>query len=110
MKSICVPLTQESLIALDQDNCDPSNLKELNLSNDEYKKLLGSGVIEEINLQLDKIIDEYEDESIQGPRQLKTMLSILESSKTPKNHSIIVPLIELTQTAIKKNTGVFFFF
>lgn len=110
MKLITVPLTQEALKLLDLDACPENKLEQLNLSKDEYQQLTKSEIIENINSKLGKLIDDYEDKNIQGATELTNMLEILMIAAIPENPDLLKELIKLTNTALKNNTGIFFFF
>lgn len=105
MKLACV-----SLSLLDLDARPESELEHLHLNEEEYEQLKTSGAIEAINLKLKKIIDDYEDENIQGTENLRKTLKILNPTKTPENSELLNKLIKLNEAAIKDNTGIFFFF
>jgi len=49
MKTISVPLRSEAMNRLDLDDCLLGNLEELQLPEEQYAKLLQSGVLEKIN-------------------------------------------------------------
>lgn len=110
MKLITVPLTQEALKLLDLDACPENKLEQLNLSEDEYQQLTKSGIIENINSKLGKPIDDYEDENIQSATELTNMLEILMIAAIPENPDLLKEPIKLTNTALKNNTRIFFFF
>lgn len=110
MKIICVPLTLNAMKSLDINDCPDSLLESVHLTEDEYKKLLSSGTVEAINKTLGKIIDDYEDETINTRDDLSKALAIFEDHLTPENSSVIKKLIHLNTVAIKSNTGLFFFF
>jgi hypothetical protein len=110
MKIICIPLTSKAMHLLDTDSCPDSLLETINLTSEEYDRLLKSGAIDTINASPGKIIDEYEDEKIDTPEDLKKTLSILEARKTAANSDIINKIISLNTLAIHNHTGLFFFF
>lgn len=110
MKLVCVPLTTQALSLLDLDACPESELEHLHLNEEEYEQLKSSGAIEAINLKLKKVIDDYEDENIQGAENLRKTLEILNSTKNPENSKLLNKLIKLNEAAIRNNTGIFFFF
>lgn len=87
MKLICTPLTKEAMILLDTDECPISLLANCPLTHTEYQQLMGSGVIDKINNSLGKMIDDYEDESINTNEDLKKSLYILEIIQYPKTKS-----------------------
>lgn len=110
MKMICTPLTRKAMTLLDADNCPPYLLDSIYLTDTEYQQLLESGALESINSSLDKIIDDYEDESITTTKELKKSLTILEKHLAPNNLETMMKIIHLNSLAIEKKTGLFFFF
>jgi hypothetical protein len=110
MKMICVPLTLEAMRLLDINDCPDSLLETIHLTDEDYKKLLTSGAVETINNTLGKIIDDYEDESINTNEDLIKALAIFKDHLTPENSSVMKKLIHLNTIAIKNHTGLFFFF
>ncbi|WP_455930184.1 hypothetical protein [Pseudomonas fluorescens] len=110
MKLICTPLTKEAMILLDTDECPISLLANCPLTHTEYQQLMGSGVIDKINNSLGKMIDDYEDESINTKDDLKKSLYILENHSIPENQELARKIIKLNKLAIDNNTGLYFFF
>ncbi len=110
MKMICTPITPEAMTLLNVNECPDSLLESILLTGDEYDLLQKSGIIENINNSLEKIIDDYEDECIITHEELIKTRAILEAHLTPENADIIKKLIYLNTLAIKNHTGLFFFF
>lgn len=110
MKMICTPLTRKAMTLLDIDNCPPYLLDSIYLTDTEYQQLQESGALESINSSLDKIIDDYEDESITTTEELKKSLTILKEHLAPNNLETMMKIIHLNSMAIEKQTGLFFFF
>ena len=110
MKLICTPLTGEAMSLLDLDACPDDQMERLLLANTEHQLLLNSGIFEEINSSLRKIIDDYEDECINTDEELAEMLKILEGQSLPEQPELLEKLIRLNKLAISKKTGVFFYF
>jgi nitrate reductase beta subunit len=110
MKTISVPLSSEAMERLDLDECLLGDLEELQLPEEHYAKLLQSGVIEKINSSLGKLIDENEDESIQGNIELTTSLNILTNAYEHTEFEILEKIITLNKLALKSKTGLFFYF
>ena len=110
MKIICVPLTSKAIHLLDTNSCPDSLLETVNLTPEEYDKLLKTGAIDTINALLGKMIDDYEDEKIDTPEDLKKTLNILQKVKTATNSTTIDKIINLNNLAINSHTGLFFFF
>ena len=61
-----------------------------------------------INRELDKNIDDYEDESICDNNQLNMLLNII--SRYIHIHTFFRELYRLVKLALNSNTGIFFFF
>ncbi|VXB51549.1 conserved hypothetical protein [Pseudomonas sp. 8BK] len=110
MKTISVPLYIDALNRLDIDQSLPGDLKEIYLNDAEFEELFSSGVINEINHHLGKLIDDYEDESIQVLQDLKAMLGLLEAKISQNDLPVLQKIISLTKIAIVNKTGVFFYF
>jgi hypothetical protein len=112
MRYITVPKTLAAMRRLDYDKADPSELKELILSDGEFSRLFQTGVFEEINLKLGSWIDDYEDASIIGTVQLAQLRELLEARLSTSNDTMPVmkTLHELTCFAQERRTGVFFYF
>ena len=110
MKIICTPLTSEAMSLLDTNSCPDHLLESISLTLEEYDQIQKAGVLEKINGALGKMIDDYEDETINTPNDLRKSLMILKANLTPENSEIINKVIHLTTVAINKNTGLYFFF
>ncbi|MHA3736986.1 hypothetical protein ACXR0M_15145 [Pseudomonas sp. Eth.TT006] len=110
MKTISVPLTVEAMNRLDFDECLPGDLEEIDLSEDEFTALLKTNIIENINSTLGIFIDEYEDEKIQGISKLEASLKIFQEAFKNTKCETIKKIIKLNESAIQKNTGLFFYF
>lgn len=110
MKLISTPLTIEAMHRLDLDESLPGDVEELELTNEDYSLLSNCGIFDKINSALGKMIDEYEDENIQGPAELNVSLDILNESFHNTQLEAIRGIIRLNQLAIKNNTGLFFYF
>lgn len=110
MKLISIPLTVEAMHRLDLDESLPGDAEELELTNEDYSLLSNCGVFDTINSALGKMIDEYEDENIQGLADLNASLDILNETFHNTQLQAIREIIRLNQLAIKNNTGMFFYF
>ncbi|WP_234452657.1 MULTISPECIES: hypothetical protein [unclassified Pseudomonas] len=95
---------------LDINDCPDHLLESTSLTEEEYQQLLESRALEKINNTTGKIIDEYEDEAITTPQELKESLQILKTHLKPKNSKTLNKIIRLNALAINRNTGLFFFF
>lgn len=110
MKTISVPISKDAMYRLDSDECILGDLEELSVSEEEFLALSKTGVFEEFNSTLNKLIDEYEDESIQGQTELETALKILQKLFATTNFDTLKKIIHLNEMAMKYNTGMFFYF
>jgi len=110
MKTISVPLSEDAMHRLDLNECLPSDLEELFLSEEEFSELSKTGVIEEINKTLSKLIDVYEDDKIQGRAELESTLKIFQKYLITTNSDTLRKLTHLNEIAMKYNTGMFFYF
>ncbi|KES12223.1 hypothetical protein SASC598O11_003180, partial [Snodgrassella alvi SCGC AB-598-O11] len=85
MKNISVPVNKSAMERLDLDNCVDGDLIELILDEDNYKNLLESNVINQLNNELDINIDDYEDEKIIDLDKLIKAKSIIQNSIVSNN-------------------------
>ncbi|MBS0032458.1 hypothetical protein ACTJJ0_34635 [Chitinophaga sp. 22321] len=107
-KTIVVPKDQEAKRALDYDKATSEQLIELVLDETEFKKLWGTGFFELINNIAEVNIDNYEDEAVEEKEKLEKVLAseiftitIIDKVKQIKS---------LFEEALKRKTGVYFFF
>ena len=108
MKLISVPLTREAMHRLNYTQCIPGDLEELELDDDVYREIWSTNFFDVINRELDKNIDDYEDESICDNNQLNMLLNII--SRYIHIHTFFRELYLLVKLALNSNTGIFFFF
>ena len=108
MKLISVPLTREAMHRLNYNQCIPGDLEELELDDDVYREIWSTNFFDVINKELDKNIDDYEDESICDNNQLNMLLNII--SRYIHIHTFFRELYRLVKLALNSNTGIFFFF
>ena len=94
---------------LDIDECPESLLESIFLTKTEYELIQKSGVLENINVILGKIIDDYKDEAIIEKEELIRTLKILDAHTNADNVDIMEKPTTLNMLAINKNTGLFFF-
>ena len=109
MKLVLVPLTTEALRRLDLDESLPGDIVELELSDEDYALISKSGVLDKINSSLGKMLDEYEDESIQGRSSLSASLTIFNEAYNATRHDVISRIISMNELAIENDTGMFFY-
>ena len=114
MKQIIVPLSAEAMKKLDYDQANDNELYVFELSEQEVNLLFEKNLFDEINEIIDTYIDDYEDEKIIDLRKLIILKNFLQDNShraltdiPPRIHQNI---LFLTQLAIFKQTGLFFFF
>lgn len=73
MKLICTPLALEAMNLLDTGDYSDSLLESISLTNREYQQLWESDIIDKINNELGKTIDDYEFESINPHEYFKNL-------------------------------------
>ena len=111
---ITVPIDKEAEKALDYDAAKPAQLIERYLSGEEYVFLETMGLISLINSEGDSNIDDFEDDSVTGLENLNRVLQALqqreEDLQTHQYYPVLQELISLFAEAIRRGTGVYFFF
>ncbi|QBH98318.1 hypothetical protein EKN56_19130 [Limnobaculum zhutongyuii] len=110
MKHISVPISKAAMARLDLDACIAGDLIEFYLSEEAYKVLWKTGVIEQINKALNIMIDDFEDEKLLSNERLLHAQQIIESKLVSTNCEILQKLLTLVNSALKHNTGIFFYF
>ncbi|UYQ91269.1 hypothetical protein MKQ68_14345 [Chitinophaga horti] len=108
-RAIVVPKTKEAEQSLDYDKVMPEQLLEVVLDEDEFDNLLAIGFFERINSIAGSNIDDYEDENITDEEKLKEILrSEIFSHSAVTNK--LSQLRNLFEEAIKRKTGIYFYF
>lgn len=108
MKIICSPVSKSAMDRLDFGLENEGDLLYIIIDNELYEKLWGLGFFDEINIAINKHIDDYEDESIKNKFDLIKLNNI--NHKYKKNGVFFEEMEKLIFNAINNNTGVFFFF
>lgn len=108
MKLISVPLTREAMNRLNYNQCIPGDLEELELDDDVYREIWSTNFFNVVNRELDKNIDDYEDENICDNNRLNRLLNII--SRYIHIHIFFRELYLLVKLALNSNTGIFFLF
>jgi len=107
-RTIAVPKDNEASILLNYDRATSEQLIEVELSETEFKKLWKTGFFGSINSIADVNIDDYEDESIKEKEKLeKVLASNIFSSNVSDRINQIKSLFE---EALKRGTGIYFYF
>ena len=114
MKQIIVPLSAEAMKKLDYDQANDNELYVFKLSEQEVNLLFEKNFFDEINEIIDTYIDDYEDEKIIDLRKLIFLKNFLQDNSHQALADIPLRIYQnilfLTQLAISKQTGLFFFF
>lgn len=113
MKVICVPIDLAAEERLHFDTCKESDLVELYLSEEKFELLDGIGLFQSINAIAHSNIDNFEDEVIRDEESLQLIIN--SDLLNPNRYSMnilheIVSIKELFIEALKRRTGVYFFF
>ncbi|AWH88641.1 hypothetical protein [Limnobaculum parvum] len=110
MKHISVPTSKAAMSRLNLDTYITGDLIELYLNKEQYQALWKTGVIEQMNKALNIMIDDFEDEKLSGNDRLLHAQQIIESKLISTHCEILQKLLTLVNSAIKHNTGLFFYF
>ncbi|UXY10993.1 hypothetical protein N7922_00220 [Kosakonia sp. ML.JS2a] len=111
MKCIAVPVNLEAMNRLDYDQCQEEDLVEVIFEEHDYNELWDSGIIEILNNQLGKNIDDYEDENITDLDELRQCRVIIgERINIVPSSIILEKLYSQVNLAIDYKIGVFFYF
>ncbi|HBO21360.1 MAG TPA: hypothetical protein DD649_00530 [Providencia sp.] len=110
MKIITIPLSEEAMHRLDYNESIDGDLLELELSDNQLHILNKINLFETINYKLGLNIDDYEDESLHDMNKIESLNEILKSVLNEENKNIIDSILELTNMALSRKTGVFFYF
>lgn len=110
---VIVPKDKNAGYALDYNEATKDQLIEFVLEEDKMHLLFKAGVFELINNIGNIIIDDYEDDHIAGKEKLQKVRMALEVFNQ-KTDIVVKPLVKklvsLFEEAIKRDTGVYFYF
>ena len=109
LRTIVVPKDMDAEHALNYDEAKPDQLIEVVLNEIEFKDLWEDAFFERINNMADTNIDNYEDESIVDREKLRKVLSN-DIFNRSTNTSKINQIRGLFEEAIKRETGIYFYF
>ncbi len=113
IRTITVPKDSEAMLKLDMNTAEPSSLLEHDLDEEAFRFLEISGVFSLINSACSSLIDDGEYEGLVGEEVLlsgNAVLMEMYQSAPPKLRVALTPITRLFREAIKRRTGVFFFF
>lgn len=108
MRYICSPISKNAMDNLNIGIENEDELLDIAIDDEQYKKMWDLGFFNEINLVLNKYIDDYEDESITSTFDLIKLMEL--NCKYKKNGGVFLEIEKLILNAINNKTGVFFFF
>lgn len=110
-RSIVVPKTQEAIEKLDYDTASEEDMVTWSVTDKEFSLLYS--VLMDINKGFNTLIDDYEDDSVVDVDKLSEMRQYLINvhlNNDQTNGEVIKRLISFFEEAIKRETGVFFYF
>jgi hypothetical protein len=113
LKTICVPKSEDALKRLNYDQTIEGDLIEVILSEEVYNALLSTGIFVTFNTITGSNIDNFEDDSITDERALITVIESGILDITRYHYAlehIVIDLKLLFTEALKRRTGVFFYF
>ena len=111
---ITVPINSVVEKALNLNEASTDQLIELKISEDEFLFLFQNEIIKLINREGRTNIDDFEDDSIIGKKNINKVIKVLELKKmdfSDLNHIVLLEnIIKLFKDAFNRNTGVYFYF
>lgn len=111
---IIVPLNKSAEAQLDLDQAKPGSIREYRLDETSFTCLWRSGIFDMINAETGSNIDNFEDDAITDPKQLRVGRALVDSmAKHCKDEAcgtLLVVLTGLFDLALARKTGVFFYF
>lgn len=111
MKTIAVPKIADVKELLDINQCPADQLEELVLPQEQFDKLLSTGLFKEINRICGLMIDDYEDESVSEMVAVQAVIELIQSKQWDDDVNDSMKKIEsLFVKAKEYNTSVHFYF
>jgi len=111
MKYIFVAKDAQAMEAIDYDTATPEQIWEYILSEEEFKLLFSSGIVNQLNELCGTMIDDFEDELISDEDCLrKSIVYLTRSRHTFENQSLIDVLTDMFEKALRARTAVYFSF
>lgn len=108
-KTITVPKDKQAEIDLDYDKASSEQIFEVKLTDEEFNELSAAGVFNMMNDLTNAMIDEFESAEITAKEDLQKVLVSDIFEKQIKNEKLNQIKI-LFEEAIKRDTGVYFYF
>ena len=109
---IVTPKDKRAEELLDFNEAGDHDLIQLVLSDSQFYQLDAFGVFSDLNNMLGCLIDDFEDDAITNKQQLEEGLKYLKNVrlKDDRIQELMEEIISLFEEAVKKETGVYFFF
>ncbi|WP_312332269.1 hypothetical protein [Sphingobacterium sp.] len=109
---IVTPKDKRAEELLDFNEAGDHDLIQLVLSESQFYQLDACGVFSDLNNMLGCLIDDFEDEAITDKQQLEKGLKYLKNlrPKDDRTQKLMEEIICLFEEAVKRQTGVYFFF
>ena len=112
-RRIIVPKDKSAEDLLEYDQAEQQRLLEFKLNDEDFLLLYESGLFSLINDLAEVNIDDYEDDRIKDIEALKKVHEMLESKisiQNQVNESLLKEISKLFEEALRRNTGVYFYF
>ena len=110
---IVVPKDKVAQELLDRDEATDQQLLELYLSNEEFYFLYKKGIFELINQITGSLIDDFENDSVLEKEKILKIIESLNAQRVMFTNEwlvIIQKIVNLFEEALKRGTGVHFYF
>lgn len=109
---IVTPKDKRAEELLDFNEARDQDLIQLVLSESQFYQLDACGVFSDLNNMLGCLIDDFEDETITSKQQLEKGLKYLKNLRLKDDHiqGLMEEIICLFEEAVKRQTGVYFYF
>lgn len=109
---IVTPKDKRAEELLDFNEARDQDLIQLVLSESQFYQLDACGVFSDLNNILGCLIDDFEDEAITSKQQLEKGLKYLKNLRLKDDHIQVLmeEIICLFEEAVKRQTGVYFYF
>jgi hypothetical protein len=95
---------------LDLDQCLSGDLLEIVLADEDFSRIQETGFFEDINRNLDTLIDDFEDEAITERAHMELILKLSKEYGEKFKVDFFGDLIPIVEEAMRKKTGIFFYF
>jgi len=105
MKQIIVPKDARAVHDLNYDVASEDQLLIWNLTDEQYRELDGLHIFDNINLECEAMIDEYEDDAIIFEK-LSGIANILARNRNPMVQKLSALMLE----ALQRQTSIHFYF